>query len=46
MAFLSYHLHWSHAEVMDLEHRDRRVWTTQVSALNERANAEDEREHA
>ena len=24
VAFLAYHLHWSHDEVMDLEHRDRR----------------------
>ncbi|WP_267130058.1 DUF6760 family protein [Cumulibacter manganitolerans] len=41
MAFLCYHLHWSHDEVMSLEHRDRRLWATQVSALNERANALD-----
>ncbi|WP_255512678.1 DUF6760 family protein [Kribbella steppae] len=44
MAFLSYHLHWPHDELMELEHRDRRLWTTQVSALNDRANADDRRE--
>jgi hypothetical protein len=40
VTFLSYHLHWSHDEVMNIEHRDRRRWATQVSALNDRANAE------
>jgi hypothetical protein len=40
VTFLSYHLHWSHDEVINLEHRDRRLWTTHVSALNDRANAE------
>jgi hypothetical protein len=44
VAFLSYHLHWPHDEVMALEHRDRRMWATQVSDLNDRANAEDGRE--
>jgi Family of unknown function (DUF6760) len=46
VAFLSYHLHWPHAEVVGLEHRDRRMWATQVSALNDRANSEDERQRA
>lgn len=42
MAYLSYHLHWSHDELMGLEHRDRRLWAGKVSELNERANALDE----
>jgi hypothetical protein len=36
MAYLAYHLHWSHAELMQLDHRARRGWVEQVSALNER----------
>jgi hypothetical protein len=35
-AFISYHLHWSHDDVMALEHRDRRAWCEQISAINER----------
>lgn len=40
MAYLAYHLHWSHAELMQLDHGSRRGWCEQVSALNERASAE------
>jgi hypothetical protein len=36
MAFLAYHLHWSHEELMNLDHRARRRWVEQVSGLNER----------
>jgi hypothetical protein len=39
MAYLAYHLHWSHAELMQLDHRSRRGWVEQVSALNERLSA-------
>jgi Family of unknown function (DUF6760) len=40
MAYLAYHLHWSHAELMGLDHRSRRRWVEQVSALNERVSAQ------
>ena len=38
MAFIAYHFHWPQAEIMDLEHRDRRRWVEQISLLNQRAN--------
>lgn len=34
MAFLAMHLHWSHAELMGMEHRERRRWCSEVSAIN------------
>jgi hypothetical protein len=40
MAYLAYHLHWSHGELMQLDHRARRGWVEQVSALNERVSAQ------
>lgn len=39
MAYLAYHLHWSHADLMHLDHRSRRGWVAQVSAINERLSA-------
>jgi hypothetical protein len=39
MAYLAYHLHWSHRELMELDHHARRRWVAQVSALNERLSA-------
>jgi hypothetical protein len=38
VAFLTYHLHWPHDEVMAMEHRYRRDWIREVSAINTRIN--------
>jgi hypothetical protein len=38
VAFIAYHFHWSHDRIMNLEHRDRRKWVTQISQLNQRMN--------
>lgn len=34
MAFIALHLHWSHAELITLEHRERRRWCREISAIN------------
>jgi hypothetical protein len=34
MAFIAYHLHWSHDELMQLEHRERRRWCREISSIN------------
>jgi hypothetical protein len=38
VAFLAYHFHWPHDEVMALEHADRRRWVTEISNINRRMN--------
>ncbi len=38
MTFLSYYLHWSRNEVMGLDHRERRRWCREVSAVNQKLN--------
>jgi hypothetical protein len=38
VAYLSYYLHWSHGDLLELEHRDRREWVRQVAAINSRIN--------
>ncbi|MGY4828753.1 DUF6760 family protein [Sphaerotilaceae bacterium SBD11-9] len=38
MAYIAYHFHWAPGELMHLEHRDRRAWVAQISALNQRGN--------
>jgi hypothetical protein len=35
MAYIAYHFHWSRAEVMTLEHAERRRWAREISVLNE-----------
>jgi hypothetical protein len=34
MAFIALHLHWSHSDLMGLEHRERRRWCREISAIN------------
>lgn len=38
VAFIAYHFHWPVDQIMNLEHRDRRLWVSQISALNQRVN--------
>ncbi|WP_338113689.1 DUF6760 family protein [Thiococcus pfennigii] len=37
---MAYHFHWSQAEVMGLEHAERRVWVAEISAINREMNGE------
>lgn len=34
MAFIAHHFHWSHAELMSLDHRERRRWCQEISRMN------------
>ena len=36
MTFLSYYLHWSRNDVMQLSHLERRRWCSEVSAVNQK----------
>jgi hypothetical protein len=34
VAFVAYHFHWPQAEIMSMEHRDRRRWVNEISGIN------------
>ncbi len=36
MAFIAFHFHWPNAELMALEHAERRRWCRQISKINRR----------
>ena len=36
MAFIAHHFHWSCDELMRLDHRERRRWCREISAINRR----------
>jgi len=38
VAYIAYHLKWSHQEIMNMEHRDRLRWVREIARLNERLN--------
>jgi len=40
VAFIAYHFHWPHSEILNLEHLDRRQWVAQISGINQRMNEE------
>ena len=40
VAYIAYHFHWSHEDVLLLEHKERQRWMKEISAINERANSE------
>ncbi len=38
VAYLAYHFHWSHGEVMQLDHAERQRWVAEVARINQRLN--------
>lgn len=38
IAFVAYHFHWSHDDVLELPHWERRRWCEEISRINERHN--------
>ncbi len=40
VAFVAYHFHWPHDQVIGMEHADRRRWVAEISNINRRLNEE------
>ena len=38
VAYLAYYFHWSHMQIMDMNHQERLVWVDQVARINKRLN--------
>jgi hypothetical protein len=38
VAYVAYHFHWPQAEIMALEHGDRRRWVNEIAGINRRMN--------
>jgi hypothetical protein len=36
VAYVAYHFHWSHDEIIDLEHPDRRRYVDEIGRINTR----------
>ncbi|MCR4745458.1 MAG: hypothetical protein K5894_09555 [Lachnospiraceae bacterium] len=41
MAFLAYYLHWSQDELMNMDHRERRRWCSEISAINKKLSGDE-----
>ena len=40
VAFVAYHFGWSHDDVLNMPHWERRRWCAEISRINERMNAD------
>ena len=38
VAYVAYHFHWPYHEIMQLDHRERQRWVTEIGTLNQRMN--------
>jgi transcriptional antiterminator len=34
VAFIAFHFHWSHEEIMNMEHKERQRWCNEISKIN------------
>ncbi len=41
VAFLAYHFHWDYETIMNMEHRERKLWCEEVSKINKKINGEE-----
>jgi hypothetical protein len=39
VAYLAYHFHWPHDQVLGLEHAERRAWVEEIGKLRRTAEA-------
>ena len=40
VAFIAYHFHWSHEEIMNMEHKERQKWVEEISKINRQLSGE------
>lgn len=40
MSFIAYYFHWSHEQVMNIEHKERIRWCKEISNINEKLNGD------
>ena len=38
VAYVAYHFHWPHGQILALDHLERRRWVHEIAELNRRAN--------
>ncbi|HEU0082250.1 MAG TPA: DUF6760 family protein [Bradyrhizobium sp.] len=38
VAYIAYHFHWPHEEILALEHAERQRWVAEIARINQRLN--------
>ncbi|MDF0664885.1 MAG: hypothetical protein P0119_02290 [Nitrospira sp.] len=42
MAYISYHFHWPHEQIVWFDHLERRRWVAEIAKINQRLNEQGE----
>jgi hypothetical protein len=42
VAYIAYHFHWPHEEILALEHAERQRWVAEIAKINQRLNDQSE----
>ncbi len=43
VAFIAYHFHWQHEDIMNMEHRERQRWCEEISKINSKISGEEKK---
>ena len=38
VAYIAYHFHWPHEQILALEHQERQQWVQEIAKINQRLN--------
>lgn len=39
VAYISYHFHWSKKSVLNMTHKERKIWSQEISNINKQINS-------
>lgn len=43
VAFIAYHFHWQHEDIMNMEHSERQRWCEEISKINRKISGEEKK---
>ena len=43
VAYVAYHFHWPHEQILDLDHLERGTWVREIAKINQRLNEQESR---
>ena len=44
VAYIAYHFHWPHEQILGLEHAERKQWVAEIAKINRRLNEQERTE--
>lgn len=45
VSFIAYYFHWSHDEIMAMDHQERRSWCEEISKINKELSDEKQKDN-